>query len=176
MLSDDDYKRFGLILGTSEPDRIGEKGTKGKNGDNFFEGTFSPPFPMVEEKFAGSQFIYRATDNKEAISILGRTPPGEQFFVQLGFVLPRDSKTNTYVLGRETNGPKGIFVAAGILTADTGTLEIKRNNNRQTIGGDFNMNFKYEGVNYRVYGRFFLNATEPLKVFRPVGLKKPRPD
>jgi len=162
MLSDDDYEKFGLIPRTLKPERTREKGTKGEEGDNFFKGTFSPPFPMVEEKFFGSEFIYRASKDKEVISIIGRTPPAEVFYVQLGFVLPGDSKTGTYALGQELNGPKGVFVATGILTADTGTLEIERDNNRQTIRGTFDMNFKHEGADYRVFGSFFLNATEPL--------------
>lgn len=155
MLNDDDYKKFGLIPGTLKPDRTIEK------GNSFFKAQFSPPYPMVEKYFKARRFTYRGSS--DTVGVFARTPPKEIFFVQIGLVMPRGIKTGEYDIGKVTDdGPRGHFLANRLHWAETGKLKIVRDNNRQTIGGDFDMNFEHEGVDYRLYGKFFLNATDPL--------------
>jgi len=155
MLSNEDYTELGVDAKTLKAN--GEKAVI----NNYFEGDFFPSYPTLGEKFLAPMFVY-ASLAESTISLMGRSLPTEEF-VQLSFVLPRAVKDGRYLLGQESEVPRGVFIFSnGFFIAQSGYVTIIRDESRQTISGTFDMRFKIGTVYYDVRGKFFLNATGPL--------------
>jgi hypothetical protein len=128
----------------------------------FFEASFTPPFPAIDNIFKANRYIY-ASFTSDSASIIGRFVYPDSM-TQIAIIIPRELENGVHPIKHPFSEDIycSIPVSGVMYDSESGTLTITRDKDNQSVTAEFNFTFTYTGDIYTAKGKLSLLATRPL--------------
>ncbi len=131
--------------------------------ENYFKAVFTPAHPRLGSIFVANTFRYAAF-SEQFINIIGEyqwTRTRES----ITFSLPRDIPDGTHSIGLSPQGiTANLAIQGTLINVKSGKFTFERSNFLWQIRAEFEFEFEYDGVHYRVsHGDISLDGTGPVK-------------
>ncbi len=139
-----------------------ESAEAGTTQQAFFEASFTPPFPAIDNTFKANRYVY-ASFTSDSASIIGRFVHPNSM-TQIAIIIPRALENGVHPIKQPFGDDIycSIAVSGVLYDSESGTLTITRDKNNQSVTAEFNFTFTYTGDIYTASGKLFLLATGPL--------------